>query len=79
MQRSHVKPRADSTTAAAVRTARSHPDGHERYREPDCIHWLPSMLDAECEQCFCLSCGEDLPCPCQVAIPNSIQEPIHHA
>jgi hypothetical protein len=30
--------------------------------EPDCIHWTPEALDLEPEQCWCLCCGEALPC-----------------
>jgi hypothetical protein len=30
--------------------------------EPDCIHWLPDVLDPEPEPCFCLSFGKALPC-----------------
>ena len=30
----------------------------------DCPHWLPDALDPEPEQCWCLVCGEPLPCVC---------------
>jgi len=26
--------------------------------------WSPSTLDIEPEQCWCLSCGDELPCGC---------------
>ena len=50
--------------------------------EPDCVHWLPSTLDPEPEQCWCLRCGDDLPCACALrqADPNeSPKEMIAHA
>lgn len=45
----------------------------------DCPHWLPDALDPEPEQCFCLRCGEALPCPCQARMPNLVKELIPHA
>jgi hypothetical protein len=29
----------------------------------DCPQWVPEALDPEPEKCWCLSCGEPLPCP----------------
>lgn len=28
------------------------------------VAWLPSLLDLEPEQCWCLACGDELPCGC---------------
>jgi hypothetical protein len=39
----------------------------DNYAEHDCLHWLPSALDPEPEQCWCLHCGEALPCACSTA------------
>lgn len=47
--------------------------------ELDCPHWLPDALDLEPEQCFCLRCGEALPCPCQAHKPYLTKELIPHA
>jgi hypothetical protein len=33
--------------------------------EPDV--WLPSELDLEPEQCWCLRCGNELPCACLIS------------
>jgi len=37
--------------------------------EPDC-YWPPDTLDLEPEECFCLRCGEALPCPCHATRPT---------
>lgn len=36
--------------------------------EPDAF-WPDSTLDVEPEQCYCLACGEELPCYCATASP----------
>jgi len=46
----------------------------DTYVEPDCIHWPPGALDLEPEQCWCLRCGEALPCPCAPHSANSTKE-----
>jgi hypothetical protein len=43
--------------------------------EADCPHWLPRALDIEPEMCFCLSCGEALPCATCLLQPSQTQPP----
>ena len=47
--------------------------------EPDCLHWLPGALDLEPEQCFCLRCGEPVPCPSCNANPTPKHKESTHA
>ena len=40
--------------------------------ERDCLHWLPEFLDREQETCWCLKCGDELPCSCRPVEATSI-------
>jgi hypothetical protein len=48
--------------------------------ETDCPYWVADALDVEPEQCWCLSCGEPLPCrTCHTPSLNPQQKEPHHA
>lgn len=45
--------------------------------ELDCPNWPPDTLDLEPEQCWCLRCGDALPCEC-AATMNTTKELASH-
>lgn len=60
-----------------ARGATAH-DELERSGEPDCQLSLPSYWDIEPEQCFCLVCGEALPCLACPTKSTTTKEMIPH-